>query len=644
MTYRDRISWQGLALVVLAVAAVILVLLIDGLSVGAQTGSSDHRAYGLVEEPELQSLAVLVDDFAPQPRPGELTWNHNRLGGDRGAIDGPGGGTVEWGQGMVTATITGGTDSWQGVWTSLNHPILDCTPLDFSAILPVAIDPDWQGHVDALRFEILDGQGAFEVELQIGESTACPPQERVWPTVPTTSTLYGGPQTLIYTLPSDLGPVQSLNWKVVGAEDDFVVVDRVVLTATMSHVPDTSVRAFLWSYATLLNNWDPDSSLTRDHAYYAAGQFDNVSASGMQAASAVMAWKLGLISEASATEIVTGITEALLALDRDPCGGNLWPHYLRDGAMVPGTEWSSIDTIIAAVALIDARQALNLDTGPVEAVLTEIGWDELLLPDRSISHGYLEDCSQIGGGWHDFGGESWLVNLAYAAATGNFAESDHRPPTFNGSGFIDELPWLLVPPPCRDEWNLTWNEYCSEAARVQIAYYATEYEPPHPCYGGQPRLFGLSAAEVPDLSAVPANQAYQAFGVGGEAEANDGTDLLGHAVITPHYLGLASSHLPAQASATWEWLEEQGLSTPLNTVESLMFTDEPTCNQVVWNAMKGSWNLSLQTLGWGRLLTGEGNPLHDAAWRNDFLRTGYELMGQRYCPAYLPLVLRGYSR
>jgi hypothetical protein len=58
--------------------------------------------------------------------------------------------------------------------------------------------------------------------------------------------------------------------------------------------------------------------------------------------------------------------------------------------------------------------------------------------------------------------------------------------------------------------------------------------------------------------------------------------------------------------------------------------------------MKGSWNLSLQTLGWGRLLAGEANPLHDAAWRNDFLRAGYEIMAERYCRVYLPVVLRHY--
>jgi hypothetical protein len=70
----------------------------------------------------------------------------------------------------------------------------------------------------------------------------------------------------------------------------------------------------------LLNNRDPATGLTRDRDSWMAGSFDNVSASGMQAAAAVMAWRLGFISEASATGIVTKTTEGLLALRANACG------------------------------------------------------------------------------------------------------------------------------------------------------------------------------------------------------------------------------------------------------------------------------------------------------------------------------------
>lgn len=446
-------------------------------------------------------------------------------------------------------------------------------------------------------------------------------------------TLTGGPQILQFSLPITLGEVQNLNWLVSGNAEDFAVVDRVELMAEVPQL-DTPQRAFLLSYAMLLANWDPNSGLTRDSALFAAGEFDNISASGMQAAAAVMAWHLGFISEASATGIVTKTTQALLALPR--CQG-LWPHFVNNGQIISGTEWSSIDSVIALIALIEARQALGLDPTQVEAMLKGIDWNALILGNGSISHGYITDCSEriedkdggVDGGWRDFGTESWLVNWAYAAATGHVAEFDHTPPTYNGSGFIDELSWLLAPPLC-DRWGTDWHSYRQQAVNRQLDYYQN-----HPDYGGPPRLFGLSAAEVPDLSAVPVTQTYQAFGVGGEIPPIDGSSFLGYAVIIPHYAALAASLRPSQAIALWEWLEMNGLFTPLNNVESLMITDD---NKIVWNALKGSWNLSLQTLGWGRLLAGSVHPLYESVWDNDTLREGYITMSGPTCKTFLPIL------
>jgi len=86
---------------------------------------------------------------------------------------------------------------------------------------------------------------------------------------------------------------------------------------------------------------------------------------------------------------------------------------------------------------------------------------------------------------------------------------------------------------------------------------------------------------------------------------------------------MIASLRPGQAITLWKWLEDSGLATPLNNVESLMFVDEPTCNRVEWNALKGSWNLALQTLGWGRLLAGDHYPLYDAVQNNGVLSRGY---------------------
>jgi hypothetical protein len=590
------------------------------------------------QQPEQVQWLVLVDDFAPQPLMGENVWYYNRLGGDRGQIDAwwdpaypcayPGGGSVVWGSGVVTATITQtqGSEAWVGTWTSLNHVIAENTPLNFSAIFPEQIVPAYQGRVTGLRLLILDGSGELQVELQ------APDQSIAWSQ---TVALTGDPQTVLFSgLPS--GDVRSLNWVVKGQVGDFVVVDRVELEVTMPSLT-TEEQAFLWSYSQLLSNWDVASGLTRDRANFPAGDFDNISASGLQAATAVQAWQLGIISEESATQIVSQTTAALLSLP--DCHG-LWPHFVTNGQIAGDTEFSSVDTIIAMLALVEANQSINLPAG-AEAVVEawrQIAWDQLISPENQISHGYDTDCTApLDHAWYDFGTETWLANFGYAAATGHFADMDATPPTYNGSGFIDELAWLFLPAPIEDRWGIRWQEYRETAVDAQIAYY--QQPPPHPCYA--PRgLFGLSAAEVPDPSLVSPLTIYQAFGVGGEAPPNDGTDSLGHAVIIPHCAAMVSVLRPQAAITFWTWLEQHHLFTPLNNVESLMFVDEPVCQAIVWNSLKGSWNLALQTLGWGNYLLQENNPLYQAMGDNDFLRRAYTLLTcPPDCQSYLPIVL-----
>lgn len=81
----------------------------------------------------------------------------------------------------------------------------------------------------------------------------------------------------------------------------------------------------------------------------------------------------------------------------------------------------------------------------------------------------------------------------------------------------------------------------------------------------------------------------------------------------------------------WDWLIQNGLLSPLNNVESLMFPANARCDSagVVWNQLKGSWNLALQTLGWGRYLaeqSGQIPILWQATLANSFLREGYNLL------------------
>jgi len=253
-----------------------------------------------------------------------------------------------------------------------------------------------------------------------------------------------------------------------------------------------------------------------------------------------------------------------------------------------------------------------------------------LITGNGISHGYTYAGELIPYAWDTFGGESWLVELAYAGVTGQVAPLVYpSPPTANGSGFIDELAWLFVPPPSEpDYWGTNWALYRSEAADHQISYYSTQNSTA--CFS-RLGLFGLSAGEVPSPSTVTQNNIYQAYGIGGAfALVNDGS-ALGEPVVVPHYSAMTASLRPQEAIAMWDWLIANGHFSPLNNVESLMFPAGANCDPttVVLNQLKGSWNLSLQTLGWGRYLAerNKQNPiLWEAITANPLLKKGYRLL------------------
>ena len=96
----------------------------------------------------------------------------------------------------------------------------------------------------------------------------------------------------------------------------------------------------------------------------------------------------------------------------------------------------------------------------------------------------------------------------------------------------------------------------------------------------------------------------------------------------------------------WDWLIQNGFFTPLNNVESLMAPTGSSCDPgtLVWNQLKGSWNLSLQTLGWGRYLAereGRTPILWQAATTNALVHKGYALLaagGVSPTPASAPSI------
>ncbi|HSQ26056.1 MAG TPA: hypothetical protein VLM80_02920, partial [Anaerolineales bacterium] len=314
-------------------------------------------------------------------------------------------------------------------------------------------------------------------------------------------------------------------------------------------------------------------------------------------------------------------------------------------SIVEGTEWSSMDTTIAALSLLIAQNALGLDTAGTEQMLQAVDWDGLETA-YGISHGYSYEGEPLTSCWDTFGGESWLVALAYAASVHQVPPIAYpEPPTANGSGFIDELAWLFVSPPLQEDyWGTDWNAYRATAANKQINYYCINY--PTSCFC-QLGLFGLSAGEVPIPSAVEKEEIYQAFGVGGQSPlALDGSLLLDGPVVVPHYSAMIASLHPGEAINLWAWLTNQGSFSPLNNAESILFASGASCtaDNLDWNELKGSWNIALQTLGWGRYLAeqrGQKPILWQAASSNAFLRDGYDLLTPNELPyVYLPIAIK----
>ncbi len=569
------------------------------------------------QTPQGRSFSILVDDFSPQPYQGESTYFFNRLDGDRGAINNS---SMDWGHGEVTTTIAAG-NSWGGVWMSLNHPIRESLPINFSASLPSQILPAYQSQITGLLVRITRSSPhvTFRVELKYQGDLQWKREIE----------LSGGDQTIGVDLPA-LGNINELVWVLDRATTgDYVVLDSVSFTAT-TPLTDAAMAAFVWSYGQLLNNWSPATGLVRDKAKDVSGEFDAIQVTGSLAAATANAEQLGVVDHAAAVEIVRRIEHRLLSLPRQH---GLWPHWVKtsaDGnsAIVPGTEWSSVDTIIAALGLLDAQSGLGLNTTGTEQLLQTIDWAELVVPG-GISHGYTGAGDRLPYAWDVFGGESWLVELAYASVTGKIEPLTYpTSPTANGSGFIDELAWLYVLPPDQaDYWGTDWAAYRRSAAENQISYYAVHH--PISC-ASELGLFGLSAGEVPVPSSVPPTSIYQAFGVGGRfAAPNDGADQMNAGVVVPHYAALAASLYPQEAIKMWDWLIKQGYFTPLTNVESFSFTSTCDASSIQWNSLKGSWNLALQTLGWGRYLA-ERNGQIPIAWQatkiNALLRRGYHLL------------------
>lgn len=278
---------------------------------------------------------------------------------------------------------------------------------------------------------------------------------------------------------------------------------------------------------------------------------------------------------------------------------------------------------------------MGADTSALETMLRQVDWADLTDGfTRSASHGYKQDGTKIPYRWDTFGGETFLLAVAFTAANpGRILRIEAYPqaPTWDGSGFNDEIATLLFPMIGVDYWMNKWDPYPPDGYRYVAFRKQMDYISAFPRYS-ELGLFGLSASEVPEPWAIPPNcyPTYGAWGVGGHNEqANDGSWLVGYPIIAPHYAAMVAKEHPAEAEKFFEYLVSRNLFSPLNNVESLgIHTVSPP---VRWNELKGSWNLSLQALGAGRSLSRpEDYAPYTALDANAFLDSSYRTLISAY--------------
>ena len=541
---------------------------------------------------------IVVDDYAGISHPGK-PWYYSRIGTDRGEM---GSGSYEIHLGGDTAYVKV-QNGWAGVWTILMHNAKDNDTLSPDILLGPYIQKKFQPYITGLQIDLSDGYGCFKVELKSKAGQIILSETR---------NLTGGPCILNYSIKPKVG-IKELNWLVDG--NGFAKVKKVLMKIKSPKyiIPEA---VFLFSYGHLSQCYDPKIGLVRDRARWPSMDNSAIPPTGLFAMATAVAHDLGYVKKAAAKKIMKKIRKALLGLPRYH---GLLPHFVANKQIIPQTEWSSVDTVIALTSTILACQSLRLNSSSLENMIRNIDWPDLTDNGScSIGQGYSYTGHKLEGSWDTFGSEAFIIAAALAAANeGQMARLDahSQPPTWNGSGFNDELAALFFPMNGIDVWGNDWGLYRKQAYKKQKEYFEGH------AYDSK-NLFGLSASEVPEPWSVSKDQIYGTWGVGGHnGQANDGSDLVGYPIIAPHYLAMLAVDYPTDFESVFKYLIlKKKIFTPLNNIESFGIDNR---KRIHWNSLKGSWNLSLQLLGAGRALSSGGYLPYRSLEENAFLREGF---------------------
>lgn len=604
----------------------------------------------LCDVPGKEVWAVLDDHDTQLPGVIEGAGYYNEMGGDRGQLHAEDVDYLWDGNSAYTATITHKDPlqlwTWGGMWYCLASIDADNKKLDFQNIFGPYIRPEYQGQITAIEIVINNVSSAtsntsltFDIELKYpGESVA----RHIWSIGGLLSQSY--PKTVTIDLAQyNVREIEQLVWLLDHAQvGDSVTIDSIKFKTVVPNLPIPE-EAFLWSYSLLMGNFDPATGMVKDSTraspFGTAGyDLENITATAKTAKNTYYAYKKGYVSFEDALFVIHKIADRMQYLPKGPVDVNtLWPHFTEGGGSAPvpprfgyaGSEWSSGDTLYAAMDIIATLQMIGDPYGQMayfENYLRNLNWTDLLAVGDFISHGYYYDGTKIPYNWGGFGAETIGVNWAYSSATGNAADMA-APPSDNGSGFIDNAAYPMLFSGI-DGWGNDWDAYRSQMADIQTGWYSSQ-EHYNPFYA-QAGLFGLSAAEVPDIAIAP-SILYLAYGTGGKGEPEDGND----SVIVLHYAGMIADIRPVDAANLWQTLRDRAypfmskiILSPLNNMES-MDVDKQTGALTV-NHFRGAWNLSLQAEGWALADPFVRDGLENAVLGNAFFKSGYDILKEAH--------------
>lgn len=538
---------------------------------------------------------------APEINPFE---NFTHIGGDFGWM-GPGEKRIDGQAGVLRVKTNGG---WTGVWHSLSGLARENERL---------LDPEntlgLNGHATPIQAITIDagGNGLLRIELTNEHKST------VWERVVTLGS--ADIERHRFELdPTDLGPLKFINW-VVEPETE-ARVSAIGMEIEMPEMPPEETL-FRISLGKLRKCHDPASGLTRDRAHTPPGYFDSVSATGLQALASATAAAEGVLDRETVAGEIRHTTRTILAL---PKAAGFLPHFTRLSAeghpeLHPGTEFSTVDTAIALIALRQAALLLELDDAAEEiaGAIAALDFDAVTDDEGWIHHGFKDDgTTLLESRWKDWGGETALVLVLEGMVPDRTARGrmDTAGAVHGGTAFIAEIQSLFFPDFDRSVpdhmTGVNWPEARRALLARQMAYPAENWPGSPATRAG---LFGFSAGEA---------------GMPGDGYTANGVDSAGLTWLHPHamVLSLALSGEPGALADGISKLEKANLLFPFGLPENV---EKSLARH---NPMLGSLNAAFETLaayhGWKRG-TGSTNFIHKASKSDPMTRRGLE----RFYPA-----------